>query len=88
MPRSLNFSHIERISIISTAISGLFFSILLYPVFYRIYKFYMKRHMNTLFNDKTFIFQDRSGKRFSIVKIFIIVIAIISLSAVTMFGIA
>jgi len=87
-PHSLNFSNIEKISIISTAISGLIFSILLYPVFYKSYKFYMKRHVSKLFNDKIFIFQDRSGKRFSIVKIFIIVIAIVSLTAVTMLGIS
>ncbi|HEY8803834.1 MAG TPA: polysaccharide deacetylase family protein [Clostridium sp.] len=88
MPHILSFSYIEKISIISTAISGLFFSILLYPGFYNLYEFYMKRHISTLVNDKTFIFQDRSGKRFSIVKILIIVISIVSLTAVTMFGIS
>jgi len=88
MPHSLNFSHIEKISIISTTISGLIFSILLYPIFYNAYRFYMKRHASKLVNDKIFVFQDKSGKRFSIVKIFIIVIAIVSLTAVTMFGIS
>ena len=88
IPHSLNFSHIEKISIISATISGLFFSILLYPIFYNLYKFYIRRHTNTLVNDKIFIFQDRSGKRFSTVKIFIIVIAIVSLTSVTMFGIS
>ena len=87
-PHSLNFSYIEKINIISTAISGLIFSILLYPIFYNAYKFYMKKYVGRLVNDKNFIFQDRSGKRFSIVKIFIIVITIVWVTAVIMFGIS
>lgn len=87
-PNILKLSDPEKIGIISTFISGLITSLLLYPIFYKVYQSYIKRHVSKSVNNKTFIFQDKSGKRLPIIKIFAIVLTLVFSTAVVMFGIS